>query len=899
MNGLQSIALTGRHGNASRILRYVLIRAVTLLVTVVVAVYLTILIANFGGQIDAFVRADIDFAVGLSMKDVRGLTTEERAEMAEARRQAAYEAAGLNTPFAVRCLRWLRRGLTLDWGDTNLSFAGRWTGQTGEIRAIILDALSRSLLIFGSANLLLFLTTVLVALPMTNTQRSWLDKLVIALSPLSAAPAWVYGVLLNLIALSALGNVFAGSAFDAWPDTFKLAYVPMIMRHLVLPLLAIFLSGLFQGIYTWRMYFQLHAAEDYVELARAKGLPSGMLERRYILRPMLPTLLTSFALIFVNLWQEVIILEQVFNIQGIGSAFFGVVTYNVPERTPFIVALVVTFAYLLAVTVFMLDIVYVIVDPRIKIGGEGQTVEAARTQRAGRRGQPLSGILDRIRAGLQVAPHRGAGLQDALAASQTSEGPEAARGQRHPEGLERRSWRRRLDPTLESARIALRQLAGYPAAVVGLVIILVLIATSIYAVIAIPYDEMLFLWRDGQDAWMDNPKDALPTWVNLFRKDKLPQTLIMDSRATGDMREVPDRTVEVVSEDMTEITLQFSIDYAYGGLPQDLAVFVDARYDEKRPLTILTWLTPDGREIELTSTSMTGASLFYRVSQDENLARKLGTEHTLEALLVDPAAADRAVRQGAYELRVTSYVFEDDADVDAKMVLYGQVFGLAGTDERRRDLAVPLLWGMAVALAFGLLAAVITTLSSVLIAAVSTWLGGWADVLIQRITEVNMILPFLPVSVMVYVLYSKSFWTILGVTIVLSIFGTSIKTYRALLLQVRESPYIEAAQAYGAGNGRIIFRYLIPRIVSVLVPHVIILVPSYVFLEASLAFLGVSDPVLPTWGKLIAQGLSRNIYTETYHLILEPLGLLLVLSFAFVMLGISLERHTRTRLGIR
>ncbi len=165
--------------------------------------------------------------------------------------------------------------------------------------------------------------------------------------------------------------------------------------------------------------------------------------------------------------------------------------------------------------------------------------------------------------------------------------------------------------------------------------------------------------------------------------------------------------------------------------------------------------------------------------------------------------------------------------------------------------------------------------------------------------ESNMILPFLPVSILVYVLYSKSFWTILGVTVLLSIFGTSIKNYRALFLQIRESSYIEAALAYGAGDGRIIFRYLIPRIASVLIPHLVILVPSYVFLESSLAFLGVSDPVLPTWGKLIAEGLTRNIYAEKHHLILQPLGLLMLLSFAFVMLGISLERRTKTRLGLR
>ena len=80
-----------------------------------------------------------------------------------------------------------------------------------------------------------------------------------------------------------------------------------------------------------------------------------------------------------------------------------------------------------------------------------------------------------------------------------------------------------------------------------------------------------------------------------------------------------------------------------------------------------------------------------------------------------------------------------------------------------------------------------------------------------------------------------------------------------------------------------------------LVPKVVILVPSYVFLEASLAFLGISDPVLPTWGKLIVDGLERGFYSKNYHLILKPLGCLMLVSFAFVMLGISLERVFSTK----
>ncbi len=893
-------SLHGPRSGALAILRYTVARAAILLTTVAATVYITIIVANFGGHIDESIRANIDFGIGMSMRGMQNVTTEERDAIFEERRQAAYEAAGLNTPFVERCFRWLGRGLTLDWGETQLGPTGRWGGRGREIRAVILESLPRSLLIFGTSNLLLFFVTVFAALPLTNKQVGWLDKLIITLSPLSSAPAWVYGVVLNLLALRTVGGVLSGGAFDAWPDEFKLAYVPMLLRHLVLPILSIFLSGLFQGVYTWRMYFQLHANEDYVALAKAKGLRPRTLQRRYILRPILPSLITSFALLFVNLWQEVIILESYFDIAGIGQLFAKAISFNAPNRTPVIVALVVTFAYLLAITVFVLDIAYAVVDPRIRVAGQGSTVRARSSKRKGRTGwfrqrakrdPGARPAADRPR-GIGADPTADSDIITGERGPQESVQPQAARS-RGTSAKPR--WRRRLLGCAESLTLALRQLARYPTAVIGLLAILGLIATSIYAVIAIPYDEMLVLWREGEETWVENPRNAWPAWINHFRKSKLPDTIVIDSRLAADSGGIVERTIEVISEEMTEISLSFPFDYQYDALPQDVAIAIEPTYDEKRPLVTLTWVTPDGREIPLMSKAL-GLNMIYRVSQDEKLPRKLGTEDPLEALLTDPGAQSAAMLKGAYELRLSAYVFEEDADVDAKLILYGQVFGVAGTDSRRRDLRVPLLWGLSVAMAFGLLAAVGTTVTSVLIAAVGTWFGGWADILVQRITEVNIILPFLPVSIMVYVLYSKSIWMILGVTVLLSIFGSSIKDYRALLLQIRESPYIEAAKSYGASNWRIIVHYLIPRIISVVVPKVVILVPSYVFLEASLAFLGISDPVLPTWGKLIVDGLERGFYSENYHLILEPLGCLMLVGFAFVMLGVSLERVFNTKL---
>jgi len=663
----------------SRVAKYTIVRAITLFITVVIAVYLTIFVANLGGYVDEVIKGKIDFALGMSMSGMKGVSAEEKVELFDQQREAAYEAAGLNEPFVLRCLRWLGHGLTLNWGETRLG-SSSWSRATKDIRIVILDNLPRTLLIFGTANLCLFFTSVFLALPLTKKHGGWLDKIVIALSPMSSAPSWVFGVVLNLIFLRVVGGVFSGGTFDAWPSEFALAYIPIVLKHMALPFLAIFLSGLFQGVYAWRTFFLIYSSEDYVEMAKARGLPPRVIERRYLLRPVLPNLITSFALLFIGLWQEVIALEYFFNVAGIGRLFMNALrSYD----TPVIVGLVTTFAYLLAITVFLLDIIYALVDPRVRVGSESQTAKAASKKRK-RSFRSVGQVVRSSLVGWSVRPR----TRDAS----TTRSPD------HPTCTARASLSGRLralwKPETRNPKLKthFREMARYPSAIVGLVIIVGLISVSIYTVIAIPYDEMIELWRGSEDVWNRNPKNAAPAWVNLFRKDDLPSTITLNSRGEQVSPDgapskvgVAHKRTTLVSEGMTEITIPFLFNFPYGAFPQDLAVYVDAQYDEKKPLLSLTWLTPDGRVIEV-ATSSIHSSYAYYLSQDEKLKRKLGGQSPMQVLFADPAAGTSVPVKGIYNLRLRVFVFEEEADVEAEFVLHGQVYGLAGTDHRRRGL---------------------------------------------------------------------------------------------------------------------------------------------------------------------------------------------------------------------
>jgi peptide/nickel transport system permease protein len=444
---------------------------------------------------------------------------------------------------------------------------------------------------------------------------------------------------------------------------------------------------------------------------------------------------------------------------------------------------------------------------------------------------------------------------------------------------------------MNAIKNSFRELLRYPSAVVGLGIILLLLLVAVYAVVAIPYRTAITLWRGGEDVWYRNPKYAPPAWINLFQSKKEPVSFAVNS-VDGTMQ----KTVTPGAQGTGTTDISYSFDFQYDDYPQEMFLYFTTQYAEKQPFASVVWYTPDGRKIRIDDLALESKET-VPISQDRRLQQRLKVpqEEVIPALFNDPKTGQ--ILKGTYKLQITGTTFEPNSTIDAEFVFHGQLFGLAGTDMARRDLMLPLLWGTPVALAFGILAALFTLVATLVIAAVGTWYGGWVDEMIQRITEVNLVLPFLSILIMVGTFYSRSIWVILGVTVLLSIFTAQIKSYRAIFMQVKESAYIEAARAYGASNSRIIFQYMIPRMIPLLIPGLVSAVPAYVFLEASLAVLGLGDPVLPTWGKVINDAETNGaLYKGYYYWIIEPAVLLMITGFGFAMLGFALDRVFNPRL---
>lgn len=352
-----------------RVGRYMLVRMVTLFLTVIVAVYLTILIANMGGYVDKIRRGDIEQSVAIAINAnpaTKQLLPADRTKLMQAQIQTEVHRLGLDRPFLLRSFTYLRDGLTLNLGRSQYMSSASGSRQ---VRLIILERLPVTLVLFGTSYVFLFFVEIIIALSLSRKYGSFFDKLFVTASPFSTAPGWFYGIFLLLIFAASLHWLPFGGMVDTPPPANKLEYILSMLKHMILPVAALTLNSIFLSTYTWRTFFLIYSSEDYVDVAKAKGLASRTIERRYILRPTLPYIVTSFALSLIAVWLGAPIFETVFQWPGLGRQLFQAVSLF---DTPVIVAETILFSYLLATTVFLLEFVYALVDPRVKIGGSSQ-----------------------------------------------------------------------------------------------------------------------------------------------------------------------------------------------------------------------------------------------------------------------------------------------------------------------------------------------------------------------------------------------------------------------------------------------------------------------------------------------------------------------------------------------
>ncbi len=873
--------------NLRRAGKYLLFKALLIGITIILGVFVTVLIANKSNQLEQSVQNQIERYLRTYTYQNNLRTSDPSLQNLRAELEAE---SGLTLSFWPRHALWTWNALRFDWGRLVIASSMPVYGQARNdvnVRDILLSYFPNTLLLAVAANFLIFTFGIPLSLYLARNYGNLLDRAIAILSPISSVPSWAIGVLLISIFAVELGWLPTGGMFDKLPPETALGYLPIVLKRMILPVSAIFLSLFFQLVTSWRTFFVIYSQEDYVDLGKAQGLPSKKLEHLYILKPALPYVITSFSMTLVGFWQMTMALEVIFDWPGIGwlyiekalPNFWGESMY--PGELLLAVGVVVMFAYLLGMVVFLLDIVYTLVDPRVHL----ETEQLSQLKKKSWKFWQTRPTSSKLPAHTFRQPHP------------TAQSPQ-------------NSFQKELQiffkNFLRGIQRTMVEISRYPSAILGFFLISLLIIGSFYAITAYPYEKIGREWgRQTLTGKPTVPQLAQPTWVNFFRTEKYLSILKLESTQGQAQKQV-----RQISESLTEINLTYTFDYSYADFPSEIYLYVASEFDQKQPYLTVTWITPDGHKITPKGQNPTSSTFSYNFT--ENLpARRLVSQNPSwqnwftfgninptpihYILFAESESPNARPQKGSYTVIVSGLFFEPKNNLEADLVLLGQVYGLAGTDFMRRDLLIPLLWGMPFALAFGLFGATVTTLFSMFLAAGSAWYGGWVDTLIQRLTEANMILPVLAISVLAYALFSLNIWVVLAIIVGLNIFGSPTKTFRAAFLQVKEAPYIEAARAYGASHLRIILAYMIPRIIPVIVPQLITLIPTFVFLEATLGIFNIKSDY-PTWGTIIYQGLTRGALYGPRFWVLEPLALLLMTSLAFALLGSALERILNPRL---
>ena len=212
---------------------------------------------------------------------------------------------------------------------------------------------------------------------------------------------------------------------------------------------------------------------------------------------------------------------------------------------------------------------------------------------------------------------------------------------------------------------------------------------------------------------------------------------------------------------------------------------------------------------------------------------------------------------------------------------------LMGTDELGRDILSRMIWGAQASLMAGTISVAIAIVTGVPFGLLAGYFGGWVDVVISRITEAFLALPFLVMAIALAAFLGPSLMNAM-IAIGLSAMPVFIRLTRGQVITVKTEDYIEGARAIGLNHFEIMTRYVLPNIVAPIIVQATLTVATAIIAEASLSFLGLGQqPPAPSWGSML--NVAKNFLTQAPWMAMFPGIAIFLVVIGFNLLGDGLR----------
>ena len=221
---------------------------------------------------------------------------------------------------------------------------------------------------------------------------------------------------------------------------------------------------------------------------------------------------------------------------------------------------------------------------------------------------------------------------------------------------------------------------------------------------------------------------------------------------------------------------------------------------------------------------------------------------------------------------------------------------LLGTDDGGFDVVSQLLAGARVSLEVGFLAALVATVIGGSVGVVAGYFGGRTDGILMRITDYFLAIPDVPLMIVFAALFGRSLRNV--ILIIALIYWTSTaRLVRAQVKSLRERVYVRRAESLGSGNVRIIGRHIVPHVMPLIIANAVLMIATAVFAETYITFLGLGDPSLLSWGRLIRNTIDAQAVLNGAWWAIVPPGLCVtVVVLACTLVGQSIEETLNPRL---